>query len=53
MYLLDLSGSDEGLLWLLQVNDLWDSEKLEFSFRDDDGDGFRSLKGRSSEFDGE
>lgn len=52
MYSQDRSVSDEGLLWLLQVNDLWGSEKLEFSFRDDDGGGFRSLKGRS-EFVGE
>lgn len=45
-YLLDLSESDDGLIWLLQVNDLWVSEKIEFSLRDDDDDddGFRSLK---------
>lgn len=46
VYLLDPSESDDGLVWLLQVNDLWGSEKIEFSLRDDD-DGFRSLKDMS------
>jgi hypothetical protein len=46
-YLLDLSESDDGLIWLLQVNDLWGSEKIEFSLRDDDDDGFRSWKEKS------